>query len=81
MAIGARDFIDKLLVDKYAGEQVDNHSDDALISRVDADDMLSAMTVSANSFRTMMALNNRLTAVCYGVVSRSAKYVHTEAMA
>ena len=25
MAVGARDFIDKLLVEKYAKEQVDNH--------------------------------------------------------
>ena len=25
MAVGARDFIDKLLVEKYAQEKVDNH--------------------------------------------------------
>ena len=27
MAVGARDFIDKLLVEKYAQEKVDNHDD------------------------------------------------------
>ena len=80
MAVGARDFIDKLLVEKYAQEKVDNHDEDSLVSRVSADDMLSAMNSSADSFRTMLALNNRLTMVCYGVVAKSAKYVVTEAV-
>jgi hypothetical protein len=78
MAIGARDFIDKLLVEKYAQEKVDNHEADSLVSKVSADDMMSAMSYSANSYRTMLALNNRLTSVCYGVVAKSAKYVQTE---
>ena len=80
MAVGARDFIDKLLVEKYAQEKVDNHDADSLISRVSADEMYSAMNVSANNYRTMLALNNRLTMVCYGVVSKSAKYIKTEAV-
>ena len=79
MAIGERDFIDKLLVEKYAQEKVDNHDEGALVSLVDADDMMSAMNVCANNFKTMLALNNRLTMVCYGVVAKSAKYVKTEA--
>ena len=80
MAAGARDFIDKLLVEKYAQEKVDNHDADSLVSRVSADEMYSAMNVSANNYRTMLALNNRLTMVCYGVVSKSAKYIKTEAV-
>lgn len=80
MAIGARDFIDKLLVEKYAQEKVDNHEADSLVSRVSADDMLTAMNSSANSFKTMLALNKRLTSVCYGVVAKSARYVQTEAV-
>ncbi len=80
MAIGARDFIDKLLVEKYAQEKVDNHEADSLVSKVSADDMLGAMNNYANNYRTMLALNNRLTMVCYGVVSKSAKYVVTEAV-
>ena len=80
MAIGARDFIDKLLVEKYAQEKVDNHDADSLVSRVSADDMYQSMNISANNYRTMLALNNRLTMVCYGVVSKSAKYVKTEAI-
>ncbi len=79
MAVGARDFIDKLLVEKYAQEKVDNHDADGLQSRVSADDIMSAMNCSANNFKTMMALNKRLTMVCYGVVAKSAKYVQTEA--
>ncbi len=79
MAVGARDFIDKLLVEKYAQEKVDNHDAGALESKVSADDMMSAMTCSANNFRQMLELNNRLTMVCYGVVAKSAKYVVTEA--
>ena len=80
MAVGARDFIDKLLVEKYAQEKVDNHDADSLVSRVSADDMYASMNISANNYRTMLALNNRLTMVCYGVVSKSAKYVRTEAI-
>ena len=80
MAIGARDFIDKLLVEKYAQEKVDNHDADSLVSRVSADDMYASMNASANNYRTMLALNNRLTMVCYGVVAKSAKYQQTEAI-
>jgi len=80
MAVGARDFIDKLLVEKYAQEKVDNHDADSLVSRVSADDMYASMNASANNYRTMLALNNRLTMVCYGVVAKSAKYVQTEAV-
>ena len=78
MAIGAREFIDKLLVDKYSSAQVDNHNEDALVSKVNADDMMYAMNASAESYRNMINLNNRLTMVCYGVVAKSAKYVKTE---
>ena len=78
MAIGAREFIDKLLVEKYSNTQVENHSSDALVSKVSADDMMYAMNTSAANFKTMIALNKRLTNVCYGVVSRSAKYVTTD---
>jgi hypothetical protein len=80
MAVGARDFIDKLLVEKYAQEKVDNHDADSLVSRVSADNMYASMNASANNYRTMLALNNRLTMVCYGVVAKSAKYQQTEAI-
>lgn len=75
MGVGARDFIDKLLVEKYAKEKVDNHDEDALISKVNADDMLTAMTKSANNYRDLLSINNRLTMICYGIVAKSARYV------
>ncbi len=78
MAIGAKDFIDKLLVEKYAQEKVDNHEADSLVSKISANDMMTAMNHTSDSYRTMLALNSRLTMVCYGVVSKSAKYVKTE---
>ena len=78
MAIGAREFIDKLLVEKYSNTQVENHNEDALVSKVSADDMMYAMNASAANFKTMIALNKRLTSVCYGVVSKSAKYMTSE---
>ena len=81
MAIGARDFIDKLLVEKYAQEKVDNHDEGAYVSKVSAEDMYQSMNISANNYKTMLALNNRLTMVCYGVVAKSAKYIKTEELA
>lgn len=80
MAIGARDFIDKLLVEKYAQEKVDNHEESSLVSKVSADDMLTAMNYSSDSYRMMLAMNAKLTRACYGVVAKSAKYVKTEAL-
>ena len=74
MAVGARDYIDKLLVEKYSQEKVDNHEEDGLTSRVSADDMLTAMDTSANHYKHMIALNQRLTLVCYGVIAKSARY-------
>lgn len=78
MAVGAKDFIDKLLVEKYAQEKVDNHDDNALESRVSASDMLEAMNSSANHYRNMLSINQRLAMVCYGVVAKSAKYITSE---
>ena len=74
MAVGARDYIDKLLVEKYSQEKVDNHDEGGLTSRVSADDMLTAMDTSANHYKNMIALNQRLAMVCYGVVAKSARY-------
>lgn len=81
MAVGARDYIDKLLVEKYAQEKVDNHEDNALTSKISAEDMMSAMNTTANSYRDMLALSSRLTMVCYGVIAKSARYVATDSAA
>ena len=54
MAIGARDYIDKLLVKKYADEKVDNH--EAMESMVDPNKMLEAMNDVATIQRNMFNL-------------------------
>ena len=47
MAIGARDFIDKLLVEKYAQEKVDNH--DNLESRISPQEVMDVMSVASHN--------------------------------
>ena len=74
MAIGAKDFIDRLLVEKYSQEQVDNHTDEALVSRVDAYDMMTAMNKYANNYRNFLDVSAKLNVACYSVNARNAKY-------
>ena len=72
MAIGARDYIDKLLVKKYADEKVDNH--EAMESMVDPNKMLEAMNDYAATVRNMMELRQRLNIACYAINARTARY-------
>lgn len=72
MAIGARDTIDQLLVQKYAEEKVDNHEN--LTSMVDPEKMMSAMRDYAAMQANMFALSQRLQKACYSINARTAKY-------
>ena len=72
MAIGAEDYIDQLLVKKYADEKVDNH--DNMESMVDPNAMMSAMNDYASMSRNMMLLKQRLNIACYGINARTARY-------
>lgn len=72
MAIGAQDYIDQLLVQKYAQEKVDNH--DAIESMVNPEKMMEAMNDYASMSRNMFALNNKLKSVCYAINAASAQY-------
>ena len=72
MAIGARDYIDQLLVKKYADEKVDNH--DALESMIDPNKMLEVMNDVAMIQRNMFALSNKLQNTCYAINARTARY-------
>ena len=72
MAVGARDYIDKLLVKKYADEKVDNH--DALESMIDPNKMLEVMNDVAAVQRNMFALSQKLSSVCYAVNAKRARY-------
>ena len=72
MAVGAEDYIDQLLVKKYADEKVDNHDD--MESMVDPEKMMEAMNDYGSMYRNMMTLKQRLSIACYAVNARNAKY-------
>ena len=75
MAIGAEDYIDQLLVKKYAEEKVDNHDD--MESMVNPEKMMEVMNDYASMYRNMMNLKQRLNIACYAVNSRNAKYIRS----
>ena len=77
MAVGATDYIDRLLVQKYAQQKVDNHEENAFESKVDPNDMLSAMNTCGYQSMNHMVLQDRLALVCYGAVAKAARYVST----
>lgn len=72
MAVGARDYIDKLLVKKYADEKVNNI--DALESMIDPDKMLETMNDVATVQRNLLALSERLAYTCNAINARAARY-------
>ena len=73
MAIGVRDYIDQLLVKKYAQEKVDNHEN--TVSVVNPEKMMSAMNDYASMSRNMFVLSQKLSSACSRVNARSARYV------
>jgi len=75
MAIGAEDYIDQLLVKKYADEKVDNH--DNMESLVDPEKMLDAMVDHASMYRNMIAIKQRLNIACYAINAKAARYTKT----
>lgn len=71
MAVGPRDYIDQLLVKKYADEKVDNPE---IANLVEAEKMLNAMDDYSDMKRNMMILNNKLTNVCAQLNAKAAQY-------
>ena len=72
MPIGAVDYIDQLLVKKYATEQVDNH--DPIESMVQPEKMMEAMTDYSNMSRNMFAMSQKLTQACSKLNAANAQY-------
>jgi hypothetical protein len=72
MGVGAEDYIDKMLVQKYQSERVDNHEN--VESMVDPQKMLEAMNDYASTLRNMMELKQRLNIACYAINARTARY-------
>ena len=72
MGVGADDYIDKMLVQKYQEEKVDNH--DSMESMVDPEKMLGAMNEYASTLKNMVELRQRLNIACYAINARTARY-------
>ena len=72
MGIGAEDYIDKMLVQKYQEEKVDNHEN--MESMVDPEKMLGAMNDYASTLKNMVELRQRLNIACYAINARTARY-------
>lgn len=72
MAVGAKDYIDQLLVRKYADEKVDNH--DGIESMVSPEKMMEAMNDLASVQRHMALLSHKLNVACYDFNARAAQY-------
>ena len=72
MGVGAEDYIDKMLVQKYQEVQADNH--DNMESMVDPEKMLEAMNDYAATAKHMMELRQRLNIACYAINAKTARY-------
>ena len=75
MPIGAEDYIDQLLVKKYADEKVDNHEN--MESMVDPQKMMEAMNDYSSVRRNMLLMQQRLNIACYAFNARAARYQKT----
>lgn len=71
MAVGPRDYIDQLLVKKYADEKVDNPE---ISKMVEPEKMLDAMGDYSDMRKNMMLLNNKLSSVCAALNTKAAQY-------
>lgn len=74
MAVGPRDYIDQLLVKKYADEKVDNAG---IAKLVEPDKMLNAMGDFSDMHRNMMVLQNKLNNFCSALNTKSVQYKGT----
>ncbi len=72
MAVGAFDYLDQLLVEKYSNSRVDNH--EVIESVVSPNKMLSSMNEFSSMSKNMFTLNQQLTAACSALNSINAQY-------
>lgn len=72
MAIGAFDFLDQLLVQKYAELKVENHEDK--VSAISPKEMYESMNSLSSVNRNMLALNQQLTVACQALNARNVQY-------
>ncbi len=79
MAVGARDYIDKLLVEKYAKEQVDNH--EQTDSKYSPDEVYEVMNNASGNMINYFKLSQRLAIACYAVNAKAAEYRRVQPVA
>lgn len=79
MSIGAKDHIDKLLVQKYSDKQVDKHEYEQ--SAISAEDVMRIMNYVSTNTMTQMKLSRRLSIACYAVNAMSANYNRSKCLA
>ena len=72
MAVGAKDYIDQLLVKKYADEKVDNPQ--ILNSMIDPNKMYATMNDFASAHREMLALREKLKTTCMQATAPFIRY-------
>ena len=78
MSIGAKDRIDKLLVKKYAQQQVDNH-DLTATSMVNPEKMMEAMNDYAAVQRNVMFMSNKISNLCASIKAKERYSPHLQA--
>lgn len=76
MAIGARDYIDKMLVKKYATERVDSEVQDSKVSPDDVMKMMNAYSYMRNG--TNVNLQKLCGAVVAKTAYRNSAYLNTQ---
>ena len=79
MAIGAEDYIDQLLVKKYAEEKVDNHDD--MESMVNPEKMMEAMNDYASVHKNMLLMSSKISDICAGLKAKARYSPHLQAKA
>ncbi|MBO7673221.1 hypothetical protein J6S88_07440 [bacterium] len=79
MAVGAQDYIDQLLVKKYADQQVDNHEN--MESLVPAETMLRSMNDQGKTQQDMLSVQNSISGTGSNVLNKlraaTARYIKT----
>ena len=69
MAVGAKDYIDQLLVQKYATERVDTTD---VESKISPNEVMNAMNTYSCVNRTFVSSNMNLQRLCGAVVAKAA---------
>ena len=79
MTIGAKDKVDRMLVDKYLDKQANNF--DKQESTISAEEVMKVMDYVSYNTVTHIQLSRKLAIACYGVKSMGAAYKRSKRIA